>query len=199
MSTKLTSSSNDSSEDEILTGHQPEKPFGIDPKTTPNNRVDALFRVALIEPDIPQNTGNIGRTCVGTKTELHLVGNLGFKITDRNLKRAGLDYWQYLVWQHHQSFDQWMAQIEKPERVFYFSTKGTKSYFEVDFQPGDYFVFGKETKGLDEDLLRRNSDRVLKIPLYGPIRSLNVATSVTVVLYEALRQLESRGHRLRSP
>ncbi len=199
MSTKPTSSSPDINEDEILTGHQPEKPFGIDPKTTPNNRVDALFRVALIEPDIPQNTGNIGRTCVGTRTELHLVGNLGFKITDRNLKRAGLDYWQYLLWQHHQSFDQWMGQVEKPERVFYFSTKGTKSYFEADFQPGDCFVFGKETKGLDEDLLRRNSDRVLKIPLYGPIRSLNVATSVTVVLYEALRQLESRGHRLGSP
>ena len=104
MSTKPTSSSPDINEDEILTGHQPEKPFGIDPKTTPNNRVDALFRVALIEPDIPQNTGNIGRTCVGTRTELHLVGNLGFKITDRNLKRAGLDYWQYLLWQHHQSF-----------------------------------------------------------------------------------------------
>ncbi|PIS10640.1 MAG: tRNA (uridine(34)/cytosine(34)/5-carboxymethylaminomethyluridine(34)-2'-O)-methyltransferase TrmL [Bdellovibrio sp. CG10_big_fil_rev_8_21_14_0_10_47_8] len=152
----------------------------------------SLFRVALIEPEIPQNTGNIGRTCVGTRSELHLVGNLGFEITDKNLKRAGLDYWQHLHWTHHLSMADWQKQIPDPSRVFYFSTKSSRSYFEADFQPGDWFVFGKETKGLDPDLLRQNEDRVLKIPILGPIRSLNVATAVTVVLYEAIRQIQSR-------
>ncbi len=176
--------SSDISADQILTGHHPklEKP--------------SLFRVTLVEPEIPQNTGNIGRTCVGTRSELHLVGKLGFKITDRNLKRAGLDYWQHLEWTHHQKFEDWQSQIQDPKRVFYFSTKGQKSYFEADFQPGDWLVFGKETKGLDEDLLRRNPDQVLQIPILGPIRSLNVATAVTVVLYEAIRQIQSKGVKL---
>jgi tRNA (cytidine/uridine-2'-O-)-methyltransferase len=123
---------------------------------------------------------------------------IGFDITDKNLKRAGLDYWQHLPWKHHQTFADWQNQLEKPERVFYFSTKGKQYYYEVDFEPGDVFVFGKETKGLDEDLLRRNEKQVLKIPLLGPIRSLNVATAVTIVLYEAIRQIESRG-RLKLP
>jgi tRNA (cytidine/uridine-2'-O-)-methyltransferase len=172
--------SSDTSADSILTGHNPvlEKP--------------PLFHVALIEPEIPQNTGNIGRTCVGTRSDLHLVGQLGFRITDRNLKRAGLDYWQHLKWQHHLTLQDWEQQLPNPKRAFYFSTKAKKSYFEAEFQPGDWFVFGKETKGLDEDLLRRNSDQLLQIPMLGPIRSLNVATAVTVVLYEAIRQLQVR-------
>jgi tRNA (cytidine/uridine-2'-O-)-methyltransferase len=148
-----------------------------------------LFHVALIEPEIPQNTGNIGRTCVGTRSDLHLVGKLGFRITDKNLKRAGLDYWQHLSWKHHERFEDWQNQLSNPKRVFYFSTKAKQSYFEAKFEPGDWFVFGKETKGLDEDLLRRNPDQLLKIPILGPIRSLNVATAVTVVLYEAIRQV----------
>jgi tRNA (cytidine/uridine-2'-O-)-methyltransferase len=173
--------SSDISADPILTGNNPilEKP--------------PLIHVALIEPEIPQNTGNIGRTCVGTRSDLHLVGQLGFRITDRNLKRAGLDYWQHLKWAHHQTLQDWEQQMANPKRAFYFSTKGTKSYFEMDYQPGDWFVFGKETKGLDEDLLRRNEGQVLQIPMLGPIRSLNVATAVTVVLYEAIRQLRVRG------
>jgi len=173
--------SSDTSTDPILKGH------------TPENAKPALFHVALIEPEIPQNTGNIGRTCVGTRADLHLVGKLGFRITDKNLKRAGLDYWQHLQWTHHSDFSVWQQQIPDPKRVFYFSTKAKKSYFEANFQPGDWFVFGKETKGLDEDLLRRNPDQVLQIPILGPIRSLNVATAVTVVLYEAIRQVKSQG------
>jgi tRNA (cytidine/uridine-2'-O-)-methyltransferase len=173
--------SSDTSADPILTGNDPtlEKP--------------PLFHITLVEPEIPQNTGNIGRTCVGTRADLHLVGKLGFKITDRNLIRAGLDYWQHLKWKHHPEFSDWQQQIPDPKRVFYFSTKGKKTYFEAQFQPGDWLVFGKETKGLDEDLLRRNPDQVLKIPILGPIRSLNVATAVTVVLYEGLRQLKAQG------
>jgi len=173
--------SSDTSTDPLLTGN--------DPKLTE----PPLFHVALIEPEIPQNTGNIGRTCVGTRSDLHLVGDLGFRITDKNLKRAGLDYWQHLSWQHHPTFSDWQKKIENPKRVFYFTTKATRSYFEANFEPGDWFVFGKETKGLDEDLLRRNPDQLLKIPILGPIRSLNVATAVTVVLYEAIRQIKVSG------
>lgn len=173
--------SSDISPDEILKGHIPENDKGH------------LFQVALVEPEIPQNTGNIGRTCVGTNAELHLVGQLGFKITDKNLKRAGLDYWQHLWWRHHETLEDWQAQLKDPQRVFYFSTKGKKYYDEMEYRAGDCFVFGRETKGLSEDLLRRNPDQVLKLPLLGPIRSLNVATAVTVVLYEAIRQLKHRG------
>lgn len=154
----------------------------------PQLRRPNLFNVALIEPEIPQNTGNIGRTCVGTRANLHLVGNLGFEITDKNLKRAGLDYWQHLWWQHYEDQAQWEAQVEDPARVFYFSAKAKKSYFDVRFKPGDWLVFGKETKGLNPDLLRRNEDRALQIPILGPIRGLNVATAVAIVLYEAVRQ-----------
>lgn len=173
--------SSDTSADPILTGHSPKQ------------SKPPLFHVTLVEPEIPQNTGNIGRTCVGTRADLHLVGQLGFRITDRNLKRAGLDYWQHLKWIHHQTMSEWENQIPDRKRVWYFSTKAKKSYFEVDFQPGDWFVFGKETKGLDEDLLRRNESQILQIPMFGPIRSLNVATAVTVVLYEAIRQIQVRG------
>lgn len=162
----------------------------------PHQEKSALFQVVLIEPEIPQNTGNIGRTCVGTRSELHLVGKLGFDITDRNLKRAGLDYWQHLTWIHHPTLEDWQAQVQNPRRVFYFSTKAKKTYYEVDYQVGDCLVFGKETKGLDEDILRQNPDQTLLIPLLGPIRSLNVATATTVVLYEAIRQLKTRGHPL---
>jgi tRNA (cytidine/uridine-2'-O-)-methyltransferase len=147
-----------------------------------------LFNIVLIEPEIPQNTGNVGRTCVGTRSNLHIVGETGFKITDRNLKRAGLDYWQHLWWTQHSTMDEWMAQVPDPSRVFYFSTKATQTYFDVAYRPGDWLTFGKETKGLDEDLLRRNSDRVIKIPQIGKVRSLNVATAVAIALYEAIRQ-----------
>jgi tRNA (cytidine/uridine-2'-O-)-methyltransferase len=149
----------------------------------------SLFNVALIEPEIPQNTGNIGRTCVGLMSSLHLVGKKGFEITDKNLKRAGLDYWPYLTWEQHADFSSWQKKIPDPKRVFYFTTKTTQTYWDPQFQPGDWFVFGKETKGLPEDLLRQNPEQCLTIPQIGPIRSLNVATAVAIVLYEAYRQL----------
>jgi tRNA (cytidine/uridine-2'-O-)-methyltransferase len=152
-----------------------------------------LFRVALVEPEIPQNTGNIGRTCVGTRSELHLVGKLGFEITDSQVKRAGLDYWPNLSLTMHSSLQDWQGQVQNPERVFYFSTHAEKTYFEVDYQPGDWFVFGKETKGLDKELLRQNWDRVVKIPVLGPIRSFNLATAVAIVLYEGIRQVQAKN------
>jgi tRNA (cytidine/uridine-2'-O-)-methyltransferase len=152
-----------------------------------------LFHVALVEPEIPQNTGNIGRTCVATHSDLHLVGKLGFKITDTALKRAGLDYWENLTWSHHQTISDWEKTIINPQRVFYFSAKADIHYTEVAFQKEDWFVFGKETKGLPDELMLRDKNQLMLIPLLGPARGLNVATAVAVVLYEGVRQLQSRG------
>jgi tRNA (cytidine/uridine-2'-O-)-methyltransferase len=162
----------------------------------PHSEKPPLFNVVLVEPEIPQNTGNIGRTCVGTRSHLHIVGKTGFDITDKNLKRAGLDYWQYLHWIHHPDMESWQKSISDSRRVFYFTTKAEKTFYDVEFKQGDWLVFGKETKGLDEEILRQNRDQMVKIPILGPIRSLNVATAVTVVLYEAIRQLKASGHML---
>ena len=147
-----------------------------------------FFNVVLVEPEIPQNTGNIGRTCVGTNAALHLVKPYGFEISDRNLKRAGLDYWPHLQWSEHTDWKSFEATIETPQRVFYFSSYGERNFFSEQFQLGDTFVFGKETKGLPQELLRREASQVLKIPHFGPIRGLNLATAVAIVLYEAVRQ-----------
>jgi tRNA (cytidine/uridine-2'-O-)-methyltransferase len=154
---------------------------------------DCFFRVALIEPEIPQNTGNIGRTCVGTQSELHLIGPLGFEITDKNLKRAGLDYWPYLYWKQYHDYDSWLQSLYNPDRTYFFSTKAKKNYDEVDYQRGDWLIFGKETKGLSESVLDQFQDRVVKIPQFGPVRSLNVATTVAIALYEGIRQLRLKN------
>lgn len=148
------------------------------------------FNVVLIEPEIGANTGNIGRTCVGLEAKLHLVGKLGFSITDKQLRRAGLDYWPYLDFVHHATWDDWWRLVPDPSRVFFFSTKAETSLFQTRFQAGDWLVFGKETKGLDPAVLEKFSEHVRRIPMTGPIRSLNVATAVAVVLFEGYRQLE---------
>jgi tRNA (cytidine/uridine-2'-O-)-methyltransferase len=162
-------------------------------KITQSTEKDCFFRVALIEPEIPQNTGNIGRTCVGTQSQLHLIGPLGFEITDKNLKRAGLDYWPHLYWRQYENYENWYNLLPDPERCFFFSTKAKKNYDQINFQKGDWLVFGKETKGLPEPILKQYQDRVIKIPQYGPIRSLNVATAVAIALYEGIRQLRSKN------
>lgn len=147
------------------------------------------FRIVLVEPEIPQNTGNIGRTCVATHCELHLVGELGFEISDAQLKRAGLDYWPHLRWFHHKSYEDWWAHVENPDRVFFTSAFAQKKYTDVNYQKGDWLVFGKETKGLDPAILNKHHDRSLLIPLLGPARGLNLATAVAVVAYEGVRQI----------
>ncbi len=147
-----------------------------------------LFRIVLVEPEIPQNTGNIGRTCVGTNCELHLIEPMSFEITDAQLKRAGLDYWTHLKWFKHKSFQDWFSNVEDPSRVFYFTTKVEKTYFEINYQPGDWLVFGKETKGLTPDLIFSNIDQAVTIPQPGPVRSLNLATAVAISIYEGYRQ-----------
>ncbi len=153
------------------------------------NSSDSLFNIVLIEPEIPQNTGNIGRTCVATKSSLHLVGKMGFEINDKNLKRAGLDYWQYLSWRQHETYQDWWDQVSDKNRVFFFSTKVKKLYTDEKFQKGDWFVFGRETRGLAPEILRNYPDQTLRIPQPGEVRSLNLATAAAIAVYEGLRQI----------
>jgi tRNA (cytidine/uridine-2'-O-)-methyltransferase len=151
------------------------------------------LHIALVEPEIPPNTGNIARLCAATGTTLHLVGQLGFRLTDRALKRAGLDYWESVNMVRHRNFGEFAAALA-PARLFYFSTRGERAYTAVRYQPGDVLVFGSETKGLPEDILSAHRDRVLAIPIRADrVRSLNLATAVGIVLYEALRQCAQRG------
>jgi len=147
------------------------------------------FKIVLIEPEIPNNTGNIGRTCVGACCELHLVGRLGFEINDKQLKRAGLDYWPHLSFFQHPNWESWWEKVENPERVFFMTTKVEKTLFEAKFQPGDWLVFGKETKGLAPEIIEKYSKQCLTIPMQGPIRSLNLATAVAIVTFEGIRQI----------
>lgn len=146
------------------------------------------FHIILIEPEIPPNTGNIARLCAATGTTLHLVGKLGFSIDDRQLKRAGLDYWEAVdVWLWE---DLTALQAAFPEaRYWYTSKKAEKSHIQAEFLPGDFLVFGKETVGLPEELLEANPERAIRIPIFSPkVRSLNLSTAAGIVLYEALRQ-----------
>lgn len=158
-----------------------------------------MFNVVLVEPEIPQNTGNISRTCAATHTVLHLVKPLGFEISDRTLKRAGLDYWQYLDVRYYDSFEELYAKYSANANFYFLSTKGVKRYSDVKFKDGDFLVFGKETHGLPEPLLERHYDNTLRIPMWENLRSLNLSNSVALTLYEALRQndfagLNSEGH-----
>jgi tRNA (cytidine/uridine-2'-O-)-methyltransferase len=149
------------------------------------------MHVALIEPEIPPNTGNIARLCAATHTKLHLVGKLGFRVDDKAVRRAGLDYWDAVDLQYHRDIQALYRSL--PEcRFLYFTTKAERVYTEIRYQPDDCLVFGRETKGLPEDLLKANWDRCLRIPMPNQrVRSLNLATSVGIALYEALRQIGS--------
>jgi tRNA (cytidine/uridine-2'-O-)-methyltransferase len=151
-----------------------------------------MLHVVLIEPEIPPNTGNIGRLCLATGSRLHLVKPLGFSIDDRALRRAGLDYWsdvQVSVWN---SFAE-LQDGHSSSRFWYLTTKSKRRYWDVAFQDGDFLVLGRETKGLPEPLLQANPDRTLTIPMVNDsTRSLNLATAAGIVLYEAVRQLGTR-------
>lgn len=146
------------------------------------------FHVVLIEPEIPPNTGNIARLCGATGSVLHLVGKLGFSLDDKHLKRAGLDYWEAVDIRRWQSFDE-LLQAFPEARCWYTSKKAQTSYLEVDYEAGDFLVFGKETVGLPEDLIESNAERAIRIPIANPIvRSFNLANSVAIILHEAIRQ-----------
>jgi tRNA (cytidine/uridine-2'-O-)-methyltransferase len=146
-----------------------------------------MFNVVLVRPEIPPNTGNIGRLCLATQSTLHLVKPLGFSLDDRQLRRAGLDYWDEVNLKLWDSFD--LLQRAQPEaaRYFFLTTKSTEPYYAVKFQRADFLVFGPETRGLPENLLAANRHRCVSIPMHGT-RSLNLATAVAIVLFEAVRQ-----------
>jgi tRNA (cytidine/uridine-2'-O-)-methyltransferase len=146
-----------------------------------------MFNVVLVEPEIPPNTGNIGRLCLATRSRLHLVKPLGFSLDNRQLKRAGLDYWDEVDVQIWDSFGELQRAQGATARYFFLTTKSRRAYYDVDFRGGDFLVFGRETKGLAETLLAKNRDACLTIPMHGT-RSLNLATAVAVVLFEAVRQ-----------
>jgi len=146
-----------------------------------------MFNVVLVEPEIPPNTGNVGRLCLATRSTLHLVEPLGFSTDHRQLKRAGLDYWEEVDLRKWSSLEALQA-ANAAARFFYITTKSSRPYFQVRFEPGDFFVFGRETKGLPETLLHRNNESCLTIPMEGT-RSLNLATAVAIILFEAMRQL----------
>ena len=150
-----------------------------------------MLNIVLVEPEIPNNTGNIGRLCVGTESRLHLVHPFGFVINDKNLKRSGLDYWVHLDVTEYQNLADWKAQIPDLSRVFLMSSHADKSYLETEFQDGDWLVFGKESKGLSDEVLSQFGNH-LTIPMSNLIRSFNIANSVAFVIGEAKRQIMVR-------
>src|SRR5436190_731798 len=152
-----------------------------------NPRLNLVFNVVLIEPEIPPNTGNVGRLCLATGSTLHLVKPLGFSTDDRELKRAGLDYWKEVDLRIWDSFAHLQREYKSDVRYFFLTTKSSRAYYDIRFQSGDFLVFGRETKGLPERLLTENAVNCLTIPMCGT-RSLNLATAVAIVLFEAVRQ-----------
>ena len=146
-----------------------------------------MFNVVLVEPEIPPNTGNVGRLCLATKSVLHLVKPFGFTLDDRQLKRAGLDDWDEVEVRTWDSLEALRGAQAADARYFFLTTKTDRAYYDVKFEPKDFLVFGRETKGLPENLLAANRDHCLTIPMHGT-RSLNLATAVGIVLFEAMRQ-----------
>lgn len=151
-----------------------------------------MMHIVLVNPEIPQNTGNIARTCAATGAKLHLIEPLGFELSDKYLKRAGLDYWHMMQLEVHPSWEAFVAEYPNA-RMFFASTKAPRSYCEAEFSDGDFLVFGRETKGLPEELLAENYDRCIRIPMKADARSLNLSNSVAIVLYESLRQQDFPG------
>jgi tRNA (cytidine/uridine-2'-O-)-methyltransferase len=147
------------------------------------------MHVVLVEPEIPPNTGSVARLCAATLTPLHLIEPLGFKIDDKHLKRAGLDYWEFVNLHVHKSWNDFI-ETATPKQLWYFSKRATKSYTATRYDHDDFLIFGPETRGLPQEILEANADRALRIPMMGSgVRSLNLSNAVSIVLYEALRQL----------
>ena len=151
------------------------------------------LHIVLVEPEIPQNTGNIVRTCGGIGAHLHLVRPLGFEVTDKHLKRAGLDYWHLVDISYHDRFQELLDQYGGAHPFYYCTTKAAKSYTDAAYQDGDFLVFGKESRGLPETLLSAHYEQCIRIPMRPDFRSLNLSNAVAVVAFEAMRQLDFAG------
>lgn len=147
------------------------------------------FNIVLVEPQIPNNTGNVGRLCVATKSRLHLIGPYGFEISDSRLKRAGLDYWKDLEVCYYESFQQWYETVEDQSRVFFFTANTDQSFYKAELQEGDYLVFGKEATGLSSEITQKFENQLVTIPFPGKVRSFNLANAVAIAASEGLRQL----------
>ena len=152
------------------------------------------LNIVLVEPEIPQNTGNIGRTCVATGSILHLVKPLGFEVSDKYLKRSGMDYWKDLEVYYYENLNEFL-EVHKDKEMFFFSTKSKQNHTEVSYPDDAFLLFGKESKGLPEDLLLGNMDRCVRIPMLGDTRSLNLSNSVAIAVYEYHRQKDFVGLR----
>lgn len=151
-----------------------------------------MFNIVLVEPEIPQNTGNIVRTCAATGCRLHLIRPLGFEVSDKYLKRAGLDYWHLLDVRYYDGIEELFARYPQG-RFHYFTTKAPVAYTQAQFREGDFLVFGKETKGLPEELLVNRKEACVRVPMREEARSLNLSNTVAIAVYEGLRQNEFRG------
>ena len=151
-----------------------------------------MLNIVLHEPEIPANTGNIGRTCVATNTRLHLIEPLGFRLNEKNLKRAGMDYWEHLDVRTYIDYNDFLEK-NPGAKIYMATTKAPKVYTEVNYEPDCYIMFGKESAGIPEDILYDNHETAVRIPMINDIRSLNLSNSVAIVLYEALRQ-NNFGH-----
>ena len=147
------------------------------------------LNIVLVEPEIPQNAGNIVRTCAVTNSKLHMVRPLGFEVSDKYLKRAGLDYWHFVDISYYDSIEEVMDKFYNGNNFWFFSTKAKNVHSDVKYKDGDFLVFGKETKGLPEPLLEKHYDECVRLPMMNECRSLNLSNSVCVGVYEALRQL----------
>lgn len=153
-----------------------------------------MINIVLLEPEKPSNTGNIGRTCVLTNSRLHLVRPFSFRLDDKLLKRSGMDYWDKVDLVIHDDMNEFLEYIKGNDRVFYVETFATNYYHELEYQDGDFFVFGKESTGIDKDLVANHKEQSIKIPMNMEIdRSLNLANSCNIVLFEALRQIDFPG------
>jgi len=154
------------------------------------------MNIVLHEPEIPANTGNIGRTCVATGTSLHLIKPLGFDISDKAVRRAGMDYWKELDLRVYENFEEFVEK-NPGARIYMATTKARKAYTEVEYKGNDFIMFGKESAGIPEEILVKYEETSVRIPMIGEIRSLNLSNSVSIILYEALRQQDFEGMRLK--
>ena len=151
-----------------------------------------MINIVLLEPEIPANTGNIGRTCVATGTRLHLIEPMGFKISQKEVKRAGLDYWEHLDVTLYDNYDDFLEKNPNA-KIYMATTKAEQTYAEADFEDNCFIMFGKESAGIPEEILLKNKETAIRIPMNHEIRSLNLSNSVAIVLYEALRQNDFKG------